>query len=316
MDGETQSVRVQPSMLPHKSTFDVNDSSFFCKWDKLPSPLLVQAQAKAHHLAGFTIDPRRLHTLTGPYVRPPPVVFEDMGLLVKWGTSVSITEAVVLYAIRRFLKGRVPVPEVYGWCNDGDIKYIYMEHVRGSTLEDTWDTMSTEDRVAICSKLRTTCDSLRQLEQEPANPFVGSILKGPLYDRSINLDYMSEAGPFPSVRDFNNWFTFLYRRKIPDPHSIPIEPFRTEIPDDCAIKFTHGDLHPTNIIVSSQKPYLVLALVDWEQSGWLPEYWEARKAQYTADRSNKWSIRYLPMILEQYASTWDPWDYYTTSMGC
>lgn len=144
----------------------------------------------------------------------------------------------------------------------------------------------------------------------------GNILKGPLYDRSINLDYMSEAGPFASVRDFNNWFTFLYRRKTPDPHSIPIEPFRHEIPDECAIKFTHGDLHPTNVIISSQWPHRVLALVDWEQSGWFPEYWEARKAQYTADRFEKWSTHYLSMILDQYAATWDPWDYYTSSMGC
>lgn len=173
MDGETQSIRLKPSILPHDINFDVKDSSFFFKWDELPSPQRVQAQAKAHHLAGFTIDPRRQHTLTGPFARPPPVVFEDMGLLVKWGISTSITEAVVLYAIRRFLKGRVPVPEVYGWRTEGDINYIYMEHVTGTTLESAWDLMSTEDRAAICSKLRTICDALRQLEQDPADTYVG-----------------------------------------------------------------------------------------------------------------------------------------------
>ncbi|KAH3345267.1 hypothetical protein KXV52_000200, partial [Aspergillus fumigatus] len=52
------------------------------------------------------------------------------------------------------------------------------------------------------------------------------------------------------------------------------------------------------------------------QSGWLPEYWESRKAQYTADRADEWSLTYLPMIMEQFPSTWDPWDYYTSAMGC
>jgi len=127
---------------------------------------------------------------------------------------------------------------------------------------------------------------------------------------------MSEAGPFTTVRDFHEWFTFLPRRRMSDPHSIPIEPFRHELPDECDIKFTHGDLHPSNIIITSSAPYHVVAIVDWEQSGWLPSYWEVRKAQFTADRDESWSATYLPIFLDQYTSTWDPWDYYTMSMGC
>jgi hypothetical protein len=63
------------------------------------------------------------------------------------------------------------------------------------------------------------------------------------------------------------------------------------------------------IIVTPTRPYRILAVVDWEQSGWLPEYWESRKAQYTADRADEWSLTYLPMIMEQFPSTWDPGDY-------
>ena len=52
-----------------------------------------------------------------------------------------------------------------------------------------------------------------------------------------------------------------------DPYSIPIEPFCHELSDDSSIKFTHGDLHRSNIIITPSKPYSVLAIVDWEQSG-------------------------------------------------
>lgn len=147
-------------------------------------------------------------------------------------------------------------------------------------------------------------------------PFVGNITKGPLYDRAFHVNYMHEAGPFATVRDFHDWFTFLHRRPMSDPYSVPVEPFRHDLQDDCAVRFTHSDLHRSNIIVIPTPPYRILAVVDWEQSGWLPEYWESRKAQYSADRAEPWSATYLPMILDQFASTWDPWDYYTTAMGC
>lgn len=127
---------------------------------------------------------------------------------------------------------------------------------------------------------------------------------------------MFEAGPFTTVREFHDWFTFLCRRPMPDPYSVPIEPFRYELPDGCAIDFTHGDLHRSNIIISAQEPYRVLAIVDWEQAGWLPEYWEARKALYTVYRSEEWAMTYLPLTMELYGDTWDAWDWYTTSVGC
>ncbi|KAF4445642.1 phosphotransferase enzyme family protein [Fusarium austroafricanum] len=233
--------------------------------------------------------------MTAPYIRPPPAHFEEMGLFVKWGITVQISEAQSLYAIRRLLKGAVPVPEVYGWRTEGNEKYIYMEHVNGTSLEKVWPVMGRDDKHSICRELGMIHQRLRQLEQDPEDPFVG---------------------PFATVRNFHDWFTFLHRKPMPDPYSVPVEPFRHDLPDDCAIKFTHGDFHRSNIIVTPSPPYHTLAIVDWEQSGWLPEYWESRKAQYTAWRTEEWSTIYLPMIMDQFSSTWDPWDYYTTAMGC
>lgn len=126
---------------------------------------------------------------------------------------------------------------------------------------------------------------------------------------------MSEAGPFASVKEFHDWFTSLYLRPVPDPHNIP-DPFRQHLPDNSEVVFAHRDLHPSNIILSLTHPARVVAVVDWEQAGWLPAYWEDRKAHFTHIYSSEWSQKYLPMILDQYKSTWEPWDYYTTSMGC
>lgn len=100
-----------------------------------------------------------------------------------------------------------------------------------------------------------------------------------------------------------------------DPNSVPIEHFRYGLPDEIPIKFTHGDLHRSNFIVTKCHPYRILAVVDWEQSGWFPAYWEVRKAQFSVLDTEEWATIYLPMILDQYEDTRDSWEYYMVSIG-
>lgn len=45
------------------------------------------------------------------------------------------------------------------------------------------------------------------------------------------------------------------------------------------VRFTHGDLGPQNILVRGSE---VVAIIDWECSGWYPEYWEYTKAHYNS----------------------------------
>lgn len=113
-------VRLTPSMIPDASNFDAKDSSFFNKWSELPPPKHVREKAKAQWVSGTSLDKRKALSYGARHMRPPPAVFEDMGLVVKWGIEVGISEAQSVYAVHRFLKGRVPVPEVYGWRTDGD----------------------------------------------------------------------------------------------------------------------------------------------------------------------------------------------------
>jgi aminoglycoside phosphotransferase (APT) family kinase protein len=59
---------------------------------------------------------------------------------------------------------------------------------------------------------------------------------------------------------------------------------RSAMRDDHRLVMTHGDLHPRNIMVKwegdenegdgygREKKIRVTALVDWELSGWYPEY--------------------------------------------
>ncbi|KJF60383.1 phosphotransferase enzyme family protein [Coccidioides immitis RS] len=211
-------------MLRNCPNEDFQQSSFFKTRPQLPSPEDVRAQARAQYLAGSGPDKRKVFGDAGPQWNPPPASFASMGLFVKSGANIMIAEGQSLYAVCHFLKGSVPVPELYGWRTDG-----------------------------------------------------GNISREHMYDRAIADRFMAEAGPFQSVEEFHDWFVFLCRRPMADPYSIPMEPFRSELPDDAAISFTHGDLHRSNIMVSKSEPWRVVSIVDWEQSGWMPEYWEDRK---------------------------------------
>lgn len=177
MTREGERIRLLQSIIPNTLNFIVEESSFFEKWDRLPSPNEVQARAKAQHLARGCPDRSQTHSIAAPYVRPPPAIFEELGLFVKWGSSVQPSEAQCLYAIRQTLKGDVPVPEVYGWRTEGDEKYIYMEYMNGESLERVWPVMGHEDKAGICRELRTICQRLRQLEQDPEKPFIAILRK-------------------------------------------------------------------------------------------------------------------------------------------
>lgn len=50
---------------------------------------------------------------------------------------------------------------------------------------------------------------------------------------------------------------------------------------DRTIVMTHNDLDPRNILIQGS---WVVALLDWELSGYYPEYWEYCKATKRPDR--------------------------------
>jgi hypothetical protein len=63
--------------------------------------------------------------------------------------------------------------------------------------------------------------------------------------------------------------------------------------------FTHADLNPRNILVDrfvrsdGSRGWRVTGIVDWENSGYYPEYWDCTKAMFEGFR---WSWRYNHMI--------------------
>lgn len=52
-------------------------------------------------------------------------------------------------------------------------------------------------------------------------------------------------------------------------------------------------------MVSKDLPCYIMAILDWEQSGWYPAYWEFCKAERTTKLGSEWQTVYLPKVLSE-----------------
>ncbi|KUI57759.1 hypothetical protein VP1G_05064 [Cytospora mali] len=201
------------------------------------------------------------HDVKSPYI----VVFKELKLVVKYGDSdeVRLEEAIVMRTIRKaFPDGQVPVPEVFGWRVVDGKNFIYMSLMPGVCLGDIWNSLSRADKRSICGSLGRVVSALGRLRQDASTRLIGSICGGKVQEKAFNNE-PHKLGPFSSVQDFNKVLL-----------TGPSDPFQFHFSANYSIRFAHGDLNVFNILVSDTHPIRITGVVDWEHSGWFPEYWE------------------------------------------
>ncbi|OBT60829.1 hypothetical protein VE03_09918 [Pseudogymnoascus sp. 23342-1-I1] len=192
MDKENGHREISVGMLPSGSSVVFNESTYFLRHSPetaLPLPTEVRA-----------------HQRPGQY---GPIQFESLNLLVKYGKEITIAEGQCLWALRRFLPSQVPVPEIYGWCEDNGEVFVYMELVKGVTLEKIWGSLLKQEREVVCDQLRAMLLALRNLQQDTQDQFLGHINRQPLLDIVFTGDTKPSAGPFASVKEFHDWLSYL-----------------------------------------------------------------------------------------------------------
>ncbi|CAF3524975.1 unnamed protein product [Fusarium graminearum] len=234
-----------------------------------------------------------------------PAVFQELGLAVKHSDSTNtiISEGQCLWAVRRFLP-KVPVPEVYGWTQENGIAFLYMEYIDGATLKDRWDSLTVTEKEGVCQELKTNITEISRLRQASDDEFIGNISRGPLSDMVFTGTNFPPVGPFSSATELHDCMSNMFKwpAKVRQPDidlADVLDPYRDMLPDDCAIHFTHADLNPVNIMVSKDSPCRVMAIIDWEQSGWYPAYWDFFKVEMTTKPGSEWQTEYLPKLLKE-----------------
>jgi hypothetical protein len=124
----------------------------------------------------------------------------------------------------------------------------------------------------------------------------------------ISLTTRHSTSTIHSEDEFNDFLlTSPHTRTAPN----RVRWLRSMLRTDHRIVFTHGDFHPRNIMVvdmhdphaavgaTSDTDIEVSGIIDWDTSGFYPEYWEELKALNTrspCDPSDWWE-HLLPCIL-------------------
>ncbi|KAK1573882.1 uncharacterized protein LY79DRAFT_615863 [Colletotrichum navitas] len=135
--------------------------------------------------------------------------------------------------------------------------------------------LDKDERRVICEELKEMLQTLRALEKDSHDWFVGR--------QPLNNIFLPPKlrGPFVG--------------------SNAVKQFQ----DACGIDIDGEALAP-NITLSLGKNPKVAAIIDWRQAGWLPEYWEYCKARrvnlnpklFSHAAQEEWRTDYLPTILD------------------
>jgi hypothetical protein len=257
--------------LPSAANELFTESSFFKKYSgDLPSPEQVRQK-------GIETNGNRAWS-----PRPPPVPFEDRGLIVKYGSAITIAEAQCLWYFNRYMKKDVPTPELFGWYQDAGVTFIYMELICGDTLEVAWPSMTEEERRVVCNKLRDIVAAWRRLRQEKVPYYIGKVefisilvtavftISGHIGRQGVGDVILSDAGdanvgPFQNIEAFHDFFARYACPRHPEWNPRRDFPELVGLTDDRPVVFTHGDLDKSNILVSrrdGESNRHVVAIID------------------------------------------------------
>ncbi|KAI0165249.1 hypothetical protein GGR52DRAFT_101769 [Hypoxylon sp. FL1284] len=294
---------VRVAELPSAETIVFRDSSFFKRTGSgLPSP--NEVREKDIEVNGFRARS----------YRPPPILFKELGLVVKYGSFLTIAEAQCLWYFNRYMKDVVPTPELFGWCRDEGETFIYMDFVEGDTLEEAWPSLTPGDQDIICGELRRCVDAWSSLRQETEPYYMGHIGRQGVGDVIFSDAGDAQAGPFESLTEFHDFFARYTCRLHPDWEPRQEFPELAGMKDDRPIVFAHGDLDRSNIIIHPRKgdsPPRLAAIIDWHQSGWYPGGWEWLKAQWVCEplweggRDSAWLSKFLTPVDFDYFLAWE-----------
>ncbi|KAG0260017.1 Phosphotransferase enzyme [Mortierella polycephala] len=229
----------------------------------------------------------------------------------------------------------IRVPEVYAWSADATnpigAEYILMEKIPGVPLDDTWRSMSFEDKEHI---VRQIIDIVLQLfninydkiggiyQDKDGAYYVGPIINDLFFmDERANMDL--DRGPWTTSSDYLKglirseiqYLNTHYKSAldgqddsideddlddIRDTLSVSAE-FEDLIPYFCPDKTTperfclhHGDLNKGNIMVEGTK---VSGIIDWESSGVCPAWFIAQYPEVIVGRGKD--------VEESDADKWD-----------
>jgi hypothetical protein len=226
----------------------------------------------------------------------------DEGIAVKVTHDRSlVTEHASLTYLKEHLPA-FPAPRPLGLVEFGIFYLLFTTFIPGLSLEKAWPSLDESHKHRISTQLDTLFSDLRSLPF-PENTPLGSVRGDGCTDGRRDVRVNSE--PILDVAQFED-FIFSASRFASPVYVAFLRRLIPAGPSRCV--FTHSDLRPANIMVrQTDGAWNVVGIIDWESSGFYPEYWESVKMTnnlFPGDRVDWWL--YLPRCVSpaQYPQHW------------
>ncbi|KAJ5398522.1 hypothetical protein N7465_009011 [Penicillium sp. CMV-2018d] len=222
------------------------------------------------------------------------IVAVNDDIVVKYGGSINTWEGQALVYLERHVP-EVPAPRLYAMYYDLKQLFLIMQRVPGVQLDSIWPSLAQYEKDDIIAKLQLIFDAMRKAEC-PWPDFFGALDGGAIhhylfYSQHDDQDFL---GPFSGEPAFvagltiRLAFTKKYFARVLQGHRPTL---------------THGDVQQKNIMVveNTSRPNdqggrsFDIVLVDWENSGWFPDFWEFFCAsdpfQFQWDEDWSWRVQ-------------------------
>nr|RBQ97259.1 hypothetical protein FVER53263_06747 [Fusarium verticillioides] len=169
-------------------------------------------------------------------------------------------------------------------------RVMVSERVPGVPLVDIWQKLSQAEQSSIKEQLRDQINQMRTLVQ----PYIGCINKQPT--RNIyNTTFVRHCGPFEDEESFDEWCLSRLSGGAIQRWKWKKVLERQRRKSTGRFVLTHGDLSPRNIMVDGST---ITGIVNWELSGFYPEYVEYAFALGIGPGIEEWWKPVLKEVLE------------------
>ncbi len=187
----------------------------------------------------------------------------------------------------------IHVPRVLRTIHAEGFLFYVMDFVDGKQLGQVWPTLSIWKKLRVAWTLRSYIRQLRRIDSTLSS------VPGPLGDKPqlcdgfiFNCRY---EGPFPDLAALSRWChkqVAIGRSRFSLPRT-QYDPFK-----DCErMVFTHLDLNMRNIMLGKDGR---LWIIDWDWSGFYPEWFEYLSMSYAGEDGPASWKRCIPFIADPY----------------
>ncbi|KAF2026440.1 hypothetical protein EK21DRAFT_74175 [Setomelanomma holmii] len=226
------------------------------------------------------------------------VVAVEPYFIVKYGRGVKEIKGQVLLFLEHHLEVCFSLPKIYAMYRIASTGHVclIMQRMPGVSLDQLWPTLKDFEKSVICAKLNGIITSIRSI---PAPPFYGSIDQGRFHHYLFYSAVVDKeiCGPFDSEDQFNAALVERLRSAWAQmkKHSFKADFYEKNLRRALVGHkpvFSHSDLQRKNMLIHwDTMQGLTVSLVDWEEVGWFPAYWEYFTALQGVQWDDDWSQR-------------------------